>query len=162
MYYSLITGIYNEWLRKKIAEEKVDIDYDILYHAGSAIAKKVNEMNYSCGYNMGYISGGVRTPADFYDLVGADVCVTMNWEGNGSCSQLIETDGIVESKIYNAIPHYVLDELHNKLKDFRDAYWVGSLTEEEFEQNGAVQYFYQSFVDAWGNVLKTIKELRVK
>ncbi len=160
MYFSLITGIYNEWLRKKATKENFDIDYDILYHAGSAIAKKVYQMNHDCGYNMGYISGGVRTPADFYDLVGADVCVTMNWLGEGSCSQLIDEDGIVESKLYGSIPHNVLDELHGKLKDFREAYWVGSVEPKNFEHNGAVQYFYKSFVDAWQGVLDTIKEER--
>ncbi len=160
MYYSLITGIYNEWLRKKIAEEKIDIDCDVLYQAGAAIAKKVYAMNHDLGYNMGYISGGVRTPVDFYDLVGGDVCVTMNWEGAGSCTQLIEIDGMVESKLFNPIPHSTLDTLHNKLKDFRDAYWAGSIAPKDFEHNGAVQYFYKSFVDAWNNVLKLIQEER--
>ena len=45
MYYSLITGIYDEWLHKEVAAQGIAINPDILYQAGMVIAKKVYEDN---------------------------------------------------------------------------------------------------------------------
>ncbi len=162
VYYSLITGIYNEWLRKDVAAKKVDINPDVLYQAGMVIAKKVYNLVHDRGYELGFIGGGVRTPDDFYQMVGGDVNITMNWLGAGSCQQLIEADGRVESRLFNPPQEQVIDELNAKLPQFREAYWENGLTTEDFEKNGAVEYFRDMFVDSWNKSLVVIAEERKK
>lgn len=162
VYYSLITGIYNEWLRKDVAAKKIDINPDVLYQAGMVIAKKVYNLVQSRAYELHFIGGGVRTPDDFYQMVGGDVNITMNWLGAGSCQQLIDADARVESRLFNPPQEKVVDELNEKLPQFREAYWENGLEIEDFEKNGAVEYFRNMFLDSWHKSLVVIAEERKK
>lgn len=160
VYYSLITGIYNEWLRKDVAAKNIDINPDVLYQAGMVVAKKVYNLTHDRGYELGFIGGGVRTLDDFYQMVGGDVNITMNWKG--SCDKLIEADAVVESRLFNPAQEMVIDELNAKLPQFRQAYWENGLSVDEYEEFGAVEYFRDMFVSAWNNVLKVVAEERKK
>ncbi len=160
MYFSLITGIFNEWLRKDVKAEGIDINADVLHQAGMVIAKKVYQLNHDRGYGMGFISGGARTLDDFYEMVGGDVCVTMNW--TGSCDALIEQDKPVVSRLFNPVQPMVLDALQNKLPQFNQAYQEGGLSIEEFEHYGPVMYFRDSFISAWEKAVQLVKTVRLE
>ena len=157
LYFSLITGIYNEWLRKDVKEKEIEINPDVLHQAGMVIARKVYEVN-NVRYGMGYISGGSRTLDDFYELVGGKISITMNWKG--SCDELIKRDAPVIERISEPVPALVLDELNAKLPQFRKAYWIGGLKEEEFEDFGPVEYFRESFIRSWKSELEMIAKYR--
>jgi len=88
MYLSLITGIYDEWLQKEVAKQGIEISSDILYQAGMVIAKKVYNIMHDRGYELGFIGGGVRELQHFTEMVGGDVCITINWKGHAD--KLIE------------------------------------------------------------------------
>lgn len=160
MYFSLITGIYNEWLKKDVSEKGIDINPDVLHQAGIAIAKKVYELNQSRDYGMGYISGGSRTLDDFYELVGGKISVTMNWKG--SCDELLKADKPVIARLFNPIQAEVLNELNAKLPQFRAAFWEGGLKTEEFGDFGPVMYFRNSFISSWKKELDMIAAERKK
>ena len=160
MYYSLITGIFDEWITKDTEEKGIDINPDVLYQAGMAVAKKVYRVVHDRGYELGFIGGGVRGLQHFTEMVGADACITMNWRG--TCDKLIEADLPVVSRFFNPVQEMVLEELNSKLPEFRKAYWEDGITEEEYEEYGPVMYFRNSFIKAWENALTTIKEERVK
>jgi len=162
VFYSLITGIFNEWLRKDVAEKGIDINPDVLYQAGMAVAKKTYNVVHDRGYELQYIGGGVRVLADFYQMVGGDVNITMNWEGKGSCSELIKADDVVISRLFNPVQEVVIDELNAKLPEFRKAYWEKALSVEEYEEYGAVQYFRDMFIKSWTSALEVIKAERAK
>ena len=40
------------------------------------------------GYELGFIGGGVRELQHFTEMVGGDVCITINWKGHAD--KLIE------------------------------------------------------------------------
>jgi transaldolase len=158
MYFSLITGIFNEWLRKDVQKKGSDINADVLHQAGMVVAKKVYQLNHDRGYGMGFISGGARTLDDFYEMVGGDVCVTMNW--NGSCDKLIEADVPVISRLFNPVQPMVLDQLQVKLPQFNQAFNEGGLTTEEFEEYGPVMYFRDSFIKSWVSAVELVSQVR--
>jgi transaldolase len=55
------------------------------------------------------------------------------------------------------VPPAVLEELLEKLPDFRRAYADDGLSVEEFADFGPVQLFRSSFVKSWQKVLDTIQ-----
>ncbi len=158
MYYSLITGIYDEWLAKEVAAQGITISPDILYQAGMVIAKKVYRFVHDRGYPLGFIGGGVRGLQHFTEMVGGDVCITMNWQGHADT--LLELDQPVVARLFNPVQDHVLDELLTKVPAFRQAYMENGLTVDEYEEYGPVEYFRDMFVSAWENTLKLIKERR--
>lgn len=160
IYYSLITGIFDEYLYKYTETNKIEISKDILYYAGLLIAKKVYAITKADYPEVGFIGGGVRGLHHFTEMVGADVCITMNWEGQAM--ELLRKNPPVVSKFFNRVPDSFLEELLTKLPEFKKAWDEDGLPVEEYQEYGPVEYFRHMFIDAWNNALVRIGELRKK
>ncbi len=158
MYISLITGIYDEWLQKEVAKNEIRINPDILHQAGMVIAKKVYQLMHDRGYKPGFIGGGVRGLQHFTEMVGGDVCITMNWEGQ--VDQLLRLDQPVISRLFNPVQPQVLETLLEKVPEFKQAFMEDGLTVEEFGEYGPVEYFRHMFVSAWENAVGMAGSLR--
>lgn len=158
MYFSLITGIYDEYLKKQVEKEGIDVSKDALWQAGMCIAKKVYSIVKERKYPCGFIGGGARGLHHFTEMVGADASITINWAG--TADKLIEMDQPVISRFFMPTPYSVEDELIEKLEDFRRAYFINSIGPSEYEEFGPVVLFRSNFEEAWGNTLKLIKSLR--
>jgi len=158
VYYSLITGIYDEYLQKWVKEQGIGISDDMLYVAGLAIAKKTYEITKAQWPEVGFIGGGMRGLQHFTEMVGADVCITMNWPGQAE--ELLKLNQPVVSRFFNPVQPLIIDELLEKVPEFARAYQINGLAVKEFEHYGPVEYFRQMFVQAWENALKQIKKVR--
>ena len=158
IYYSLITGIYDEYLQKYVTDNKIDISNDILFYAGLIIAKKVYAVTKAQYPEIGFIGGGVRGLHHFTEMVGADVCITMNWEGQAT--ELIKNDFPVVPRFFNPVPDMYLDELLTKVPEFKRAWFENGLSVDEYEHFGPVEYFRHIFVAAWEKSLDMIAEYR--
>jgi len=158
MYYSLITGIFDEWLAKTVEEEKIDVSRDVLFQAGLIVAKKVYRMTHDREYALGFIGGGVRGLHHFTEMVGGDVCITMNWEGQAD--QLLKMDLPVVSRLFNPVQENVLDVLLENVTAFGKAYMEKGLSVEEYEHFGPVVYFREMFVSSWKKAQKLVAERR--
>jgi transaldolase len=158
LYMSHIAGIYDDHFRNLVARDQIDISPDILWQAGLAVARKVYAIMEERGYPGTFIAGGARGLHHFTEMVGGKVCCTINWEG--TADQLLEQDPPVVYRLFNPVPQKVIDELLEKLPDFRRGYLEDGLEVEEFEHFGPVQLFRSSFIKSWNRVLELIKERR--
>ena len=158
LYMSHIAGIYDDYLRNYVARENVEISPDVLWQAGLAVARKVYQVMEERGYSAVFVAGGARGMHHFTEMVGGKVCITINWEG--SADQLIESDPPVVYRLFNPVPQKVIDELMEKLPDFRRGYLSDGLDIDEFEEFGPVQLFRSSFMKSWKQVLALSKDRR--
>ena len=158
LYYSVITGIFDEQLKADVEADKIDISPDKCWIAGLAVAKKIYEMVKKRGYNCHFIGGGARGLHHFTEMVGADCVVTINW--NGTADKLIEQDAPAVSRFFNPVDSEVIDELLEKVPVFRKAYLVNEIEPEEYEDYSPVVRFRSSFESAWKNARAHIASLR--
>ena len=158
LFFSHITGIYDEYLSKIVEKNKIDISDDILWQAGISIAKKIYWMVKEKRYEVGFIGGGARGLHHFTEMVGADCSVTINWKGTADL--LIEQNPPVVQRFLRPTPDSVIDTLIEKVEDYRKGYFVNGLKPEEYESFGPVVLFRKSFEEAWDNMLKFIKNRR--
>jgi len=158
IYYSLITGIYDEYLHKSVEKQGIKINPDILFLAGLIIAKKVYSITKSLYPEVGFIGGGVRGLHHFTEMVGGDVCITMNWPGQAE--ELLRQNLPVVPRFFNPAPESYIDELLTKVPEFRQAYMIDGLKVEDYEHFGPVEYFRNMFVSAWNNALIHIEKRR--
>lgn len=158
MYFSLITGIYDQYLQGKAREDNVDIEPDVLWQAGMAIAKKVYAIVKERQYPCGFIGGGARGLHHFTEMVGADANITINWIG--TADKLLEQDQPILQRFFQPTPFSVEDELVEKLPDFRRAYFIHAIEPSEYEDFGPVVLFRSSFEKAWQSALDLIAEER--
>lgn len=160
IYFSHITGIYDEYLKSIVEKEMVDISPDVLWQAGISIAKKIYWMVKEKNYPVGFIGGGARGLQHFTEMVGADCCITINWEG--TADQLIDQNPPVVQRFLAPTPYSVEDELLDKLEDYRRGYMVNGITEEEYEHFGPVVLFRSMFEEAWSKALNFVRERRTE
>lgn len=159
LYMSHIAGIYDDFLKNYVKENNVDIKPDILFQAGLAVARKVYTIMKERGYSATFVGGGARGLQHFTEMVGGDVCITINWKGTADA--LLEQDPPVVERLFNPVPEYVIEELMDKLPAFRRGYLDDGLSVEEFEGFGPVQLFRSGFVKSWTRVLEDVAKLRV-
>lgn len=159
-YLTHITGIFDEHLSNVVKREGIEISPDALWQAGCIVARKQYRIFKERGYPGTMLGGGARGLHHFTEMVGAEMHITINWKG--TADKLIESDPPVVYRINTPAPQYVIDELLEKIPDFRRAYLEDGLSIEEFAGFGPVDLFRSSFVKGWNYLLKTIKERRKK
>ena len=158
LYISHITGIYDDHFRNVVERDHIDISPDVLWQAGLAVARKLYALMQERGYPATFIGGGARGLHHFTEMVGGKVCCTINWVG--TADELLKQNPPVVYRLFNPVPQKVIDELMEKLTDFRRGYQEDGLAIEEFEDFGPVRLFRSSFTKSWNRVLKLIKERR--
>lgn len=156
IYYSHISGILDEYLNKVVKEQNIEIHSDVLWQAGIAAAKKTYWICKQACSEVGFIGGGARGLHHFSEMVGADAVVTINWKG--TADKLIENDLPVVERFKMDTPHYVIDELTDKLVDFKKAYYINEIKPNEYEDFGPVVLFRNSFESAWTNAENYVNE----
>lgn len=155
LFLSHIAGIFDDYLGQYVRQFAVDIAPDVLWQAGMAAARQVYAVVQARGYPCVFVSGGSRGLHHFTELVGGDMCITINWEG--TADKLLAQDPPVIWRLFNPVPPAVLEELLEKLPDFRRAYAEDGLSVDEFAEFGPVQLFRSSFVKSWQKVLNLIE-----
>ncbi len=156
VYFSHITGIYDEYLQNYVKEKGIEISQDTLWQAGMVIAKKTHRLVKERNSAVGFIGGGARGLHHFTEMVGADACITINW--TGTADKLIEQDAPVIDRFHAPVAESVLDECLEKMEDFSRGWYVNGLKPAEYEEFGPVVLFRESFEKAWGEARKLIKD----
>ena len=156
LYISHIAGIYDDYLQNVVKKEAVDISPDVLWQAGLAVARKLYQIMEERQYPGIFVAGGARGLHHFTEMVGGKVCCTINWEG--TADKLIEQDPPVVYRLFNPVPQQVIDELIEKLPDFKRGYLEDGLEVEQFEDFGPVNLFRSIFINSWNRVFDLVRE----
>lgn len=157
-YVTHITGIFDEYLAERVREGSVDVRQQSLFQAGSIIARKQHRILEQRRYPVTMMGGGARGLHHFTEMVGADVHVTINW--TGTAEGLITQDPPIVDRIHFQDPPDMIEELVEKLPDFRKAWEEDGLAPDEFEGYGPVAYFRDMFIDGWKTLVLTVHKLR--
>ena len=160
LYLTHITGIFDQYLASVVEREGIRISRDILWQAGCILARKQYHLFKERNYPGIMLGGGARGLHHFTEMVGSEMHITINWKG--TADRLIEKDPPVVHRMDTPAPQYAVDELLEKIPDFRRAYVEDSLSREEFADFGPVVLFRSMFLKGWDFLLSTIKERRAQ
>lgn len=159
-YVTHITGIFDEYLQNIVKQDNVNISSDILWQAGCIVARKQYSILKERDYPGIMLGGGARGLHHFTEMVGSDMHITINWKG--TVDKLIELNPPVVYRMFNPAPQDVIDELTEKIHDFKKAYFENGLKIDEFKNFGPVNLFRTQFMNGWEYLLKVINESRKK
>ena len=148
-----ITGVFDQYLAEFVKQEVIDIAPEVLAQAGCAIARKQYHLLKQRGCKGTMLGCGARGIQHFTEFVGGDMHIAINWS---TAEELIEADGPVEPRIDVETPQVVLDELCEKLPDFRKAFSEDGLSPEEFEKFGPLILFHNMFLKGYEKLLDKI------
>jgi transaldolase len=156
LFISHIAGIYDDYLHDFVRKNNIEISPDVLWQAGLAVARKLYQIMEDRHYPGTFIAGGARGLHHFTEMVGGKVCCTINWEGTADA--LLQQDPPVVYRLFNPVPAKIIDELMEKLPDFKRGYLEDGLDIEEFEDFGPVRLFRSIFTNSWLRVTDLIEE----
>lgn len=154
-----ITGIFDDHMKNVVKQENIDIAADILWQAGCIVARKQYKILKERNYPGIMLGGGARGLHHFTEMVGSDMHITINWKG--TADKLIEMNPPVVYRMETPAPQYVIDELLEKIPDFRKAYMEDDLSFEEFEDFGPVILFRNMFIKGWTDLEQVIAKHRI-
>jgi transaldolase len=158
LWVSQIAGIFDDHIQDLARREQIDISPDVLWQGGLAIGRKLYRLMQERHYPGTLIAGGARGLHHFTEMVGGDVCCTINWIG--TADKLLEENPPVVYRLFNPVPDKVIAELLEKLPVFRSAYMEGGLAVEEYDDFGPVSHFRNSFIKSWQRVLDLARQRR--
>ena len=158
LFVTHITGIFDEYLQNVVKRDNIEISKDLLWQAGCIVGRKQYNVLKDRKYPVIMLAGGARGLHHFTEFIGGNMHITINWEGGAE--KLIESDPPVVYRIDTPTPQYVIDELLEKIPDFRKAYFEDGLTVDEFKDFGPVVLFRNGFLKGWDYLLKAIRERR--
>ena len=153
-----ITGILDDHLKNIVKRDNIDIQSDILWQAGSIVARKQYRIFKERDYPGVMLGGGARGLHHFTEMVGSEMHITINW--NGTSDKLIEIDPPVVYRMDTPAPQYVVDELLDKIPDFEKAYNENGLSIQDFEDYGPVVLFRDMFIKGWEELVSSIEKYR--
>ena len=158
IFYSHIAGIYDDYLYAYAKQHAIEIPGDYIAQAGLAVSKRLYALVEENAWPISFVGGGARGPHHFFELVGGDLNVTINWKGTADL--LLDMDLPVIERISHEPPTHVIAALLEDFPDFRRGWEQGSLQIHEFEEFGPVGLFNSSFAKSWTRVLAVIAERR--
>jgi transaldolase len=156
-YVTHITGIFDEYLANYVKRQGIDIAPEVLSQAGCAVARKQYHIFRKNQYPVIMLGGGARGTHHFTEMVGGSIHITINWS---TALELIQANPPVVSRMDSPVSRLVIDELLDKLPDFRKAYSDHGILTEEFKDFGPLQYFRDMFVKGWDTLVKCVTDRR--
>jgi len=154
-----ITGIFDQYLGEIVKSEHVRITPEVLAQAGCIIARKECQILKQRGYAGTMLGGGARGTQHFTEFVGGDIHITINWS---TAQELIMADGPVVPRMDVPIPQEVVDELGERVPNFRRAFCEDALTVEEFADFGPLVFFKTMFLNGYSRLLDEVAERRAQ
>ena len=139
--------------------EGIAISPETLAWAGAAVARKEYRLLHEHGFPATMLGGGARSTRHFTDFVGGDAQCTINWS---TAQQLLAADPPIVDRMSIPTPAHIVQELLEKLPDFRLAWNAHALQAEEFADYGPVQLFRNNFIAGYKSLLKAIAVRRAE
>jgi len=148
-----ITGIFDQLWQSQVKAEHIDIAPELLEQAGTVVARKQHHIIRERGYSVGILGGGARNLEHFTEIVGGDFHVTLNWR---DIKALIDEDRHVANRIDVELSEAEINELIEKLPNFRRAYFEDAHTPEQFTDFGPLVFFRTMFLNGYARLLDEI------
>ncbi len=156
--FAHINGIFDEHLEETARKEGIQVSPEAMRVPALALGQAIHHRLEEGGYSAEYLAGGARGLHHFTDWVGARGGVTINWAG--SADKLIELNERAEDRFAKPVDEKLIEELLDKLPDFKKAYTPGSLTSGEYEAFGPVVRFRNQFEAGWKAALEYVAAKR--
>lgn len=156
-YVTHITGIMDEYLAGVVRREGIQIAPEVLEQAGLALARRQYRIFSSRNYPGIMLGGGARNTSHFTGLVGGNMHITINWS---TAVQILDENPPIQDTLSLETENRVIEELLNKLPDFRCSWLEDGMDMTEFKDYGPVRFFRDMFLDGWNKLLDSISSQR--
>jgi transaldolase len=142
---TIMGGRLDDWLKASAVRDRILIEPGHFEWAGVAALKKAHHLFVERGYRTRILSAAFRNHLQWSELLGGDLVVSppFDWQ-----LRINENDISSEPRIDVPVDPRIIEELYNKVPEFRKAYDVDGMSIEDFENFGATRRTLRQFLEA--------------
>jgi transaldolase len=154
-YVTHITGILDQYWSELVKSERIEVSDHALTQAGCIVARQQYHLLRDRGYRATMLGGGARGTHHITEMVGGDMCITINWS---TVQELLDQDEQIVDRIHAPVPNDIVEELSEKLPNFRRAFDEGALARDEYEDFGPLVLFRTNFLNGYARLIDEIRD----
>jgi transaldolase len=153
---SLMVGRLDDWIKVLVDKDSVALDPDAANWAGIAAFKRTYGIYKERGYRTRLLAAAYRHRLHWTELVGGDVVLTMPhaWQTRFNNSGIDPVE-----RIHVPVDQALIDDLAERIPDFRRAYEPDGLTPAEFVTFGATARTLRSFVQSYHDLVGVVRDI---
>lgn len=155
---TIMIGRTDDWVKKACGRDGIIIDPAAADWAGIACFKRAAAMYEERGYRTRLLAAAYRHHLHWSELIGGDISMTIPapWQ------RLFNASAVeVRDRWNDPVPQVYVDELLERVPEFRKAYEPDGLSIPEFDTYGAVMRTLRAFVASYWELVGTIDELMI-
>ena len=151
----LMIGRLDDHLRDVTKEQGVQIDPQVITHAGNAVAKKAYRLFAERGYESVFCIAAMRGIYHIDQYIGAKLVITVPPASELEFAKAVNGQ-VPPAKMDEAVPAAIIDELSEKFVDFRRAYDENGMAAEEFAEFGPSAKTLKQFIGGWESLIEFV------
>ncbi len=153
---TLMLGRLDDWMRAVVDRDKLAVHPDALDWAGIAAFKRVHRIYGDRGYRTRMLGAAYRHRLHWTELVGGNVVMTIPqpWQARFEASGIQPT-----SRIDEPVDPAFINELLERIPDFRRAYEPDGLTTDAFDTYGATVRTLRGFISSYHDLIAAVREV---
>jgi transaldolase len=153
---TLMIGRLDDWMKVLAERDGIAVDPNALDWAGIATFKRVYGIFAKRGFRARLLAAAYRHRLHWTELVGGDIVMTLThaWQ-----VRFNESGIVPRPRIDEPVDTAIVDELLERIPDFRRAYEPDGLTIDEFDGYGPTVRTLRQFIKSYHDLLGAIRDI---
>jgi transaldolase len=155
---TIMIGRTDDWVRKSCERDGIIVDPAAPDWAGIAVFKRAAAIYAERGYRTRLLAAAYRHHKHWSELIGGDISMTIP----AAWQRLFNASAVeVRDRWSDPAPKTYIDELLERVPEFRKAYEPDGMAIPEFDSYGATRRTLRAFVASYWELVGAIDELMV-
>ncbi len=152
---TIMVGRTDDWIQVVTKRDGIIVNPQYLPWAGVATFKKAYEIYQERGYRSRLLAAAYRHHLHWSELIGGDIILTIpsQWQRLFNSSKVE-----VRERMNEPVDAAIIDELYDRVPDFRKAYDEDGMTAAEFDTYGATVRTLRGFISSYHELIRVIRE----
>jgi transaldolase len=152
---TIMVGRTDDWMKVLAKRDGIEIDPSYLDWAGIACMKKVYGIYQQRGYRAKLLAAAYRHLGHWSEFIGGELIVSLPYEWQLKANA---SDIEVRERMSTPANSQIVEEMYEKLPDFRRAYDEDGMTVEEFDDYGATVRTLRGFIASAHDLMAEVRD----
>ncbi len=152
---TIMVGRTDDWMQVVTKRDGIVVNPQYPHWAGVAVFKKAYGLYQERGYRTRLLAAAYRHHLHWSEFIGGDVILTIpsKWQKLFNNSQVE-----VKPRMDDPVDQAIIDEMYERIPDFRKAYDEDGMTVAEFDTYGATVRTLRGFIGSYHELIQVIRE----